>query len=66
MASARPDRVGVLVVRVWIESDPESELRARITQTLDIANGEDRVTTASSIEEIDATVRAWLEEFVAG
>jgi hypothetical protein len=66
VGSKRPDRVGVLVVRVWIEGDSETSLRARITRTLDILSGEEEVATTSSVDEVLTRVRLWLEEFVAG
>jgi hypothetical protein len=31
------ERVGVLVIRIWMDNDSESGLRARITRTLDVA-----------------------------
>ena len=64
MASSGPDPVGVLVVRVWNDGDPEISLRARITRTLDITSGEQDVSTTANVDEIPSTVRRWLEEFV--
>jgi hypothetical protein len=66
VAASTRERIGVLVVRVWIEGDPATGLRARITRNLDIANLEDEVTTASSVECIEGTVRTWLAEFTSG
>ena len=55
------ERTGVLVVRAWIEGEP-AQLKARITQTADLARGEPISSTASSAEQIFAAVRGWLEE----
>jgi hypothetical protein len=59
------ERTGVLVVRAWIEGDP-AQLKARITQTIDVAARESATTTASTAEQIYGAVRRWLEEFEAG
>lgn len=61
MAGVR-ERTGVLVVRAWIEGDP-AQLKARITQTVDVASREPVSTTASTPDQIFAAVRRWLEEF---
>jgi hypothetical protein len=58
------ERTGVLVVRAWIEGDPP-QLKARITQTTDVASREPVSSTASTAEHIFAAVRRWLEEFEA-
>ena len=56
----------MLVVRAWVEDFPEGTLRARITQTLDIALPGEVVTVTSSVDELCAAVRAWLEAFLDG
>jgi hypothetical protein len=63
MAGVR-ERTGVLVLRAWIEGDPP-QLKARITQTVDVAAREPVSTTASTPEQIFTVVRGWLEEFQA-
>jgi hypothetical protein len=63
MAGVR-ERTGVLVLRAWIEGDPP-QLKARITQTIDVATREPVSTTASTPEQIFTAVRRWLEEFQA-
>ncbi len=55
-------RAGVLVVRAWSE---DRALRARITYTVDLASVEETVVTASNPDEIIATVRTWLDAFLA-
>lgn len=61
------DRTGLLIVRVWIEGDAsDSGLRARITHTLDLATGAEVVTAAATPDQIQATVREWLEAYLAG
>jgi hypothetical protein len=56
--------VGVLIVRVWLEAGHAAQLRARITRTFDIALDEPEVIVTSSVEEVHATVRRWLDDFV--
>jgi hypothetical protein len=58
------ERTGVLVVRAWIEGDPP-QLKARITQTTDVATREPVSSAASTAEQIYDAVRRWLEEFEA-
>ena len=53
----------MLVIRVWAEGDEAPRLRARITKTLDLTQRDETSTVASSVEEIEAVVRAWLFEF---
>jgi Tfp pilus assembly protein PilZ len=58
------ERVGVAVVRVWLERPNGTQLRARIT-TQELGDGEEASTVATSIDTILETLRAWLEAFVA-
>lgn len=62
------DRTGLLVVRVWLEGGPSDGdgLRARIIQTLDVAAGAEIVTAAATTDQVCATVREWLEAYLAG
>jgi hypothetical protein len=61
-----PERTGVLVIRIWAESDQSPSLRARITRTLDLTRRDEVSTRASSAEEIEAVVHTWLREFARG
>jgi hypothetical protein len=64
MSAASPERVGVLVIRVWIEAGVQP--RARITASLDIAAETTAQTiAASSVDEICAIVRDLLMDFLA-
>ena len=60
-------RVGVLVLRVWVEPDPSPAVRARLTTVEDIAAGGDRVVelTAAEPRAIAAEIERWLERWVA-
>ena len=58
------DRVGVIVVRIWIEGSGSS-VRARITRTLDIAARTEQSQLAVSEEQILDAVQEWIEAFVA-
>ena len=62
-ASNAAERIGVVVVRVWIEQPPGTGLRARITAQ-ELGDGEQTSKAAKSIDAIVDNVRAWLEEFV--
>jgi hypothetical protein len=54
------ERVGVIVVRAWVEGD--GGIRARVTAT-DLSLAEESVSSAEGVEEIVGLVRAWLERF---
>jgi hypothetical protein len=63
------ERAGVIVIRVWLEGNAASGLRARITAANDLtaegeAAREQPVALAASIDEVVAAVSEWLEEFV--
>ena len=57
------ERVGILVIRIWVEG--EAEPRARITASMDVAQPRETTVTASSVDEACQLVRDWLTEFVA-
>lgn len=57
------DRTGVLIVRLWIEANHETGLRARITQTVDTMAAEQSVAVAASADDISAVVKQWVEAF---
>jgi hypothetical protein len=54
------ERSGVLVMRAWVEDGPRG-LRVRITQSRGLAANDHVQTSASSVDEVLAVVRAWLE-----
>lgn len=58
------DRTGFLIVRLWVEPAAQVGFRARITHTLDSTGREQQVATTATAEEVYATVRAWVEDFV--
>jgi hypothetical protein len=58
-------RVGVLVVRAWLEpGNGNPLLKARITARLDVNEQAERVSAGSNVDEICERVRELLEEFV--
>ena len=60
-----PDRTGVMVVRIWIDGTGK-QIRARLTETLDITSHEERTQAAASVDEVLAIVREWLGRFGEG
>ena len=64
-AVGEPDRIGVLVIRAWLEEEEgvPGGLRARITETLDVAAPSPVEAVAASEEQIVAIVVAWLRAF---
>lgn len=60
-------RVGVLVLRVWVEPERPPAVRARLTAVDDIAAGGDRIVelTAAEPRAIAAEIERWLERWIA-
>jgi hypothetical protein len=63
--TADGERAGAMIVRIWIEPDHESGLRARLTESSDLASPEQTIHSASSVDEIVELVRTWAERFAA-
>ena len=61
---ATSERAGLMVVRIWIE-EPAGEIRARLTETLDLTTGQETVHTAGSVDQVVACVRRWGDAFSA-
>jgi hypothetical protein len=56
----RPERVGLLIVRAWLEG-PEQRLIARITRTLDVLDQPVTVSTVGSVEDMYIAIQEWLD-----
>jgi hypothetical protein len=61
---SQPERGGVVVIRVWIEEAHPSRLRARITLTADVQDGETESVVASTPEAVVEVVRGYLDAFL--
>lgn len=59
-----PVPTGILILRAWVEGDPPSELRARLTTTAALDDAERSMTVADSVDDVCMAVRTWLSEFV--
>jgi hypothetical protein len=65
--TADDEHASVLVIRVWRESGAEpGDLRARLTQTLDVDAPGWEESAAAGEAGILAAVRSWLSEVAAG
>jgi hypothetical protein len=60
MDAMLPDRVGLLIVRAWLEG-PEQRLIARITSTLDVVDQHATVSVVGSVEDLYVAVQDWLD-----
>ena len=58
-----PERTGILVIRVWIEQDDASRLRARLTQAADLGETATTLAVATGMPAIRDAVEAWLRQF---
>lgn len=63
--SADPTPVGLLIVRAWVEGTSEDGLRAVITKTLDVADREDTVSHAGTVQDVLAMTETWLQALIA-
>ena len=57
------ERTGIMLVRLWIEANHPSGLRARITQTLDTTTTEHSVVVGASADDICEVVKRWVDTF---
>jgi hypothetical protein len=64
--SSVPSPTAVMVIRVWMESNQATGFRARIVQTLNVADAPEASMVAGSREEVLAAVGAWLDELMSG
>jgi len=55
---------GLLVIRVWLESESVEPLRAQVRLTNDVSVGIQRTVTLTQVDPVCATVRQWLEDMV--
>ncbi len=60
-----PVPTAILVLRAWLEGDPPTELRARLTTTAGTAEAERSLAVAASVDEVCDAVRKWLSAFAA-
>jgi len=58
------DRVGLIVLRAWIEQGSAEPLRVHVRFTNDISAGIQRTVTLSRPEQVEAAVREWLTEML--
>ncbi len=59
-----PVPTGILILRAWLEGDPPTNLRARLTTTAGVAESENALTVVASVEGVCEAVRLWLAAFV--
>jgi hypothetical protein len=65
MDASPPDRVGLLIVRAWLESS-DQRLVARITKTSDVVSEPVTVTVVGTTNDVHAAVENWLRALLAG
>jgi hypothetical protein len=58
------DRVGLLIIRVWIEGGSSAPLRAHIRHTTDLSAGLQDGATVTDETAVAAVVRGWLRDVV--
>jgi len=65
MADVPADRVGMLVIRAWVEGGSSSPLRARVRWTTDVSAGFEQSLTAVEVDAVLSSVETWLDEVLA-
>jgi hypothetical protein len=58
--------VGLLVIRAWVQEGSERPLRVEVRLTADTARGFERELAFSESGPVEALVRSWLEQVLAG
>jgi hypothetical protein len=59
------ERTGVLVLRIWTETDQTDSVRARITTDSDRRTEARMSVAGGSVDEVVELVRSWVVNFVA-
>ena len=68
MRTTSGERVGLAIVRIWLEEDPTCSLRARVTTVDDVTGpaGGAVEWAGSDGDAVLAQLRAWLDQWLAG
>jgi hypothetical protein len=64
VTSAPAERTALMVIRAWIEANGEMQLRARLTQTVDLEREAEVSNVAATRDQITAAVEDWLDLFL--
>jgi hypothetical protein len=59
-------RIGLFIIRAWVEPGSSLPLRAHIRRTTDVSQGLEQGLTVAEEEAVVVAVQAWLSEMVAG
>jgi hypothetical protein len=60
------ERVGLLLIRAWVEPGSAAPLRARIQKTSDLSSGLDPIETVVDAERVLEAVRLWMADVLTG
>ncbi|MGH3844218.1 MAG: hypothetical protein ACRDS0_22630 [Pseudonocardiaceae bacterium] len=58
-------RIGLFLIRAWIEPGSSSPLRAEIRRTTDVSQGLEQRLTVAEKEAVVAAVQAWMSKMLA-
>ena len=59
-------RIGLLIVRVWVEEGSSEPLRAHVRLTTDVSSGFEQGMTLSRVPAVCQAVETWLGNVLAG
>ena len=57
-------RIGLFLIRAWIEPGSSSPLRAQIRRTTDVSHGFEQPLTVAEEEAVVAAVRDWMSKML--
>lgn len=60
------DHTGLMIIRAWVEKGSTEPLRAHVRLSTDVSVGYERTLTLSRADDVCATVRDWLVDFMHG
>jgi hypothetical protein len=58
-------RIGLFLIRAWIEPGSSSLLRAQIRRTTDVSRGFEQRLTVADEEAVFAAVQVWISQMLA-
>ena len=62
MAGVADERLGLLIIRAWVEAGSASPLRAQLRWTTDVSRGLENSVTLIDVESVQSAVGEWLRE----
>ena len=65
MAGVADERLGLLIIRAWVEAGSASPLRAQLRWTTNVSRGLENGVTLIDVESVQSAVGEWLRDVLA-